>query len=106
MDDLAESGSDRHAGHAEVGVIESIKEFGSELHPHAFGQREILGEIEIEIHYARAADDCHAGVAEDLVRGAGGNEYKNAGIKCGIFAVGRVLTSEKCCAASEGASPT
>src|SRR5262245_2820071 len=54
-DDLTEAGSQRHTRHAEVGMIQSVKELCSELQSVALGNRKILRQIEIEAHHARSA---------------------------------------------------
>ena len=69
-DNLTESRSKSHSGHTEICMIKGIEEFSAELHAKAFGESEILSEVEIKIYRTRSAKDPHTGVTEYLIWGA------------------------------------
>src|SRR5262245_66445023 len=56
-------------GRAEVGFVEEVEEFGSELQPRRLGNRqvEVLLQAEIELIEGIAARDVSPGVAEGLI---------------------------------------
>ena len=56
----------RNIRRSEIGAVEGIKELGSELEAHPFGDAEVLCEREIEVHKTGSSHNPHAGIAKSL----------------------------------------